>query len=93
MHPLVLGYTDNKLLDDYFGRYFSDLRTFLSGKTDHTSLIPEFLLIPDISTTIEHIRRNPSDTERGLGFLSEEWEIFSAGGKDGMLSFQGDTIP
>jgi hypothetical protein len=93
MHPLILGYADNTLLDDHFEKYFLELQTFLSGKIDDMFIAREFLLIPDISATIEYMQRSPSNIEKGLVFLSAEWLKFSQGRKSEMFSFQGDIIP
>lgn len=93
IYPHILGYTNNTLLDKYFEKYFLNLKDFLKGKIADEIIISEFLLIPDISTTVEYIQRGSPDIKEKFIFLSEEWIKFSQERKDKMFSLQGDTIP
>ena len=53
MFPYTLGYTDNTILTKYRQMYRTDLYNCIISIFPDTQFSDEFLLIPDIATTLE----------------------------------------
>lgn len=69
MYQYTLGYHNNEIVHIFSEKYFSGLCEFLRDKIDKDLCVREFILIPDISTTIEYMRINPDFIQEGIKFI------------------------
>lgn len=93
MHPFTLWYTHNPILDIYFSQYRNYLDIIVREITPSESVYPwEFLLIPDIATTLEGYKNGGIAIESARHFIIQEYRKFSLWTRGEMLAFQGLVI-
>lgn len=94
MFPFTLWYSENPVVQKYQDLYAKDLLEIaMELETSFEKMDSKFLLLGDISTTLEAFRAKELEASEALKFLQQEFEYWKSNCKSRMFSFSLNSIP